>query len=83
MSAEPKATDPTGDEINIRNVLKGFAEAWNRHDAEALSRLISLDGTCHSLFSWGILVPSVTDDHPLPVLALKESGEFPRTQRCT
>jgi hypothetical protein len=38
-SAEPKATDPAGDEINIRNVLKGFAEAWNRHDAEVMHNM--------------------------------------------
>jgi uncharacterized protein (TIGR02246 family) len=43
MSAEPKATDPVGDESNIRNVLKGFAEAWNRHDAQAFSRAFAED----------------------------------------
>jgi uncharacterized protein (TIGR02246 family) len=43
MSAEPKVTDPAGDEINIRNVLKGFAEAWNRHEAQAFSRAFAED----------------------------------------
>ena len=43
MSAEPKATDPAGDEINIRKVLKRFAEAWNRHDAEAFSLAFAED----------------------------------------
>jgi uncharacterized protein (TIGR02246 family) len=43
MSAEPKATGPAGEEINIRNVLKGFAESWNRHDAEAFSMAFAED----------------------------------------
>ena len=42
MSAEPRATEPR-DEISIRNVLKGFAEAWNKHDAEAFSMAFAED----------------------------------------
>jgi uncharacterized protein (TIGR02246 family) len=43
MSAEPEATGPAGDESSIRNVLKGFAEAWNRHDVEAFSMAFAED----------------------------------------
>jgi len=37
MSVEPKAGGPAGDETDIRNLLKGFVEAWNRHDAKAFA----------------------------------------------
>ena len=37
MNAEPKWTGNAREEVDIRNVLRGFAEAWNRHDAEAFS----------------------------------------------
>lgn len=43
MSAQPEATGPAGDEMSIRNVLKGFAEAWNRHDVEAFSMAFAED----------------------------------------
>ena len=43
MSAEAEAAGLAGDEISIRNVLKGLAEAWNRHDAEAFSLAFAED----------------------------------------
>lgn len=43
MSAEPGATGRAGDEIDIRDALRGFAEAWNRHDAEAFSMAFAED----------------------------------------
>ncbi len=43
MSAEAEATDLAVDEISIRNVLKEFAEAWNKHDAQAFSMAFAED----------------------------------------
>lgn len=43
MGADPRVIDHAGDEIGIRNVLKGFADAWNRHDVEAFSMAFAED----------------------------------------
>ena len=43
MTAEPKATAATADEISIREVLRQFADAWNGHDIEAFSMVFAED----------------------------------------
>jgi len=43
MSAEPKPSGLAGDETNIREVLEGVTEAWNRHDAEAFAMAFAED----------------------------------------
>jgi uncharacterized protein (TIGR02246 family) len=40
---EPEAVESKGDEIEIRDVLNGLAEAWNQHDAKAFSMAFADD----------------------------------------
>lgn len=43
MGADVKASADATDEASIRNVLAAFVDAWNKHDAEAFSRVFAED----------------------------------------
>jgi uncharacterized protein (TIGR02246 family) len=45
-AAQPSGGAPpglSGDELGVRAVVQGFADAWNRHDMEAFSALFAED----------------------------------------